>query len=186
MLIILVISVSNVKNSLIGWTGARLAQLLQEAALVAVRKGHKAILQPDLDEAVDRLTIGPKRVAIELGYQGQCHRATTEVGTALISHLLRQLENANVESCDRISINPRGQVSFAAIFITLSIFFPQPEIYFLPICYLADLKMGHTSPCWLGPLELNCHDINIVWKSQGSFDCRCGPAIKIILLYFIP
>lgn len=101
-----------------------MAQLLQEAALVAVRKAHKAILQPDLDEAVDRLTVGPKRVAIELGHQGQCRRATTEVGTALISHLLRQLENANVESCDRISINPRGQVSFAAIFITLSLFFP--------------------------------------------------------------
>lgn len=104
-----------------------MAQLLQEAALVAVRKNHNAIMQPDLDEAVDRLTVGPKRVAIELGHQGQCRRATTEVGTALTSHLLRQLENANVESCDRISINPRGQVFFS-IFITFSIFFSHTNL----------------------------------------------------------
>lgn len=143
LLIIPVISVSNIKNSLIGWTGARLAQLLQEAALVAVRKAHKAILQSDLDEAVDRLTVGPKRVAIELGHQGQCRRATTEVGTALISHLLRQLENANVESCDRISINPRGQVCLTAIFITFIHFF----IDNLKFLSCADLEMGRTSPC---------------------------------------
>ncbi|KAL8154622.1 hypothetical protein AgCh_000106 [Apium graveolens] len=114
------VDLSTYAQNLPGWTGARLAQLLQEAALVAVRKSHKAILQPDLDEAVDRLTVGPKRVAIELGHQGQCRRATTEVGTALISHLLRQLENANVESCDRISINPRGQTLSQVVFNRLN------------------------------------------------------------------
>lgn len=93
-----------------GWTGAKLAQLLQEAALVAVRKGHDSILQSDIDDAVDRLTVGPKRVGIELGHQGQCRRATTEVGSAITSHLLRRVENAEIECCDRISINPRGQV----------------------------------------------------------------------------
>lgn len=87
-----------------------MAQLLQEAALVAVRKGHSAILQPDMDDAVNRLTVGPKRVGVDLGHQGQCRRATVEVGTALTSHLLRRFENAKVERCDRLSIHPRGQV----------------------------------------------------------------------------
>lgn len=87
-----------------------MAQLVQEAALVAVRKRHNSILQSDMDDAVDRLTVGPKRLGIELGYQGQCRRATTEVGVALTSHLLQQYENAKVECCDRISIVPRGQV----------------------------------------------------------------------------
>lgn len=95
-----------------GWTGARLAQLLQEAALVAARKGHEEVEQFDIDDAVDRLTVGPKRVGIELGNQGQCRRATSEVGTAITSHLLRRLEKAKVECCDRVSINPRGQVTF--------------------------------------------------------------------------
>ena len=89
-----------------------MAQLVQEAALVAVRKGHQSILQSDMDDAVDRLTVGPKRVGIELGHQGQCRRATTEVGVAMTSHLLRRYENAKVECCDRISIVPRGQVLF--------------------------------------------------------------------------
>ncbi|KAL4565415.1 hypothetical protein LXL04_029509 [Taraxacum kok-saghyz] len=103
-------------QNLPGWSGARLAQLLQEAALVAVRNKHDSILQSDVGEAVDRLTVGPKRLALDLGQQGQRHRATTEVGTALTSHLLRRLENADVEPCDRISIHPRGQTLSQVVF----------------------------------------------------------------------
>uniref|UniRef100_A0A5B7A7Y5 AAA+ ATPase domain-containing protein n=2 Tax=Davidia involucrata TaxID=16924 RepID=A0A5B7A7Y5_DAVIN len=110
------VDLSTYAQNLPGWTGAKLAQLLQEAALVAVRKGHNSILQSDVNDAVDRLTVGPKRVGIELGHQGQCHRATTEVGTAMTSHLLRQYENAKVERCDRISINPRGQTLSQVVF----------------------------------------------------------------------
>ncbi|XP_047309026.1 probable inactive ATP-dependent zinc metalloprotease FTSHI 1, chloroplastic [Impatiens glandulifera] len=72
-----------------------------------------------MDDVVDRLTMGPRKVRIELGHQGQCRRATTEVGTALIAHLLRQLENAKVESCDRISVNPRGQTLSQVVFSRL-------------------------------------------------------------------
>ncbi|CAA0812076.1 FtsH extracellular protease family [Striga hermonthica] len=96
-------------NNLPGWTGAKLAQLIQEAALVAVRRGHSAILQSDMDDAVVRLTVGPKLVGLNLGHQGQYRRATTLVGTALTSHLLIRVEGANVERCDRVSIHPRGQ-----------------------------------------------------------------------------
>lgn len=86
---------------------------------MAVRKRHNAILQEDMDDAVDRLTVGPKRDGIKLGHQGQCRRATTEVGTALTAHLLRRFENANIERCDRISIKPRGQVYTLAFWILL-------------------------------------------------------------------
>ncbi|KAK7251442.1 hypothetical protein RIF29_34641 [Crotalaria pallida] len=110
------VDLSRYAQNLPGWSGAKLAQLVQEAALVAVRKGHNSILQSDMDDAVDRLTIGPKRVGIDLGYQGQCRRATTEVGVALTSHLLRRYENANVEFCDRISIVPRGQTLSQVVF----------------------------------------------------------------------
>ncbi|PQM42903.1 putative inactive ATP-dependent zinc metalloprotease FTSHI 1 chloroplastic [Prunus yedoensis var. nudiflora] len=110
------VDLSSYAQNLPGWTGAKLAQLVQEAALVAVRKGHESIRQSDLDDAVDRLTVGPKRVGIELGHQGQCRRATTEVGVAITSHLLRQYENAEVECCDRISIIPRGQTLSQVVF----------------------------------------------------------------------
>ncbi|KAK7318091.1 hypothetical protein RJT34_02789 [Clitoria ternatea] len=110
------VDLSSYAQNLPGWTGARLAQLIQEAALVAVRKQHNSILQSDMDDAVDRLTVGPRRVGIELGYQGQCRRATTEVGVALTSHLLRRYEHAKVECCDRISIVPRGQTLSQLVF----------------------------------------------------------------------
>ncbi|ONI07480.1 hypothetical protein PRUPE_5G122500 [Prunus persica] len=110
------VDLSSYAQNLPGWTGAKLAQLVQEAALVAVRKGHESIRQSDLDDAVDRLTVGPKRVGIELGHQGQCRRSTTEVGVAITSHLLRQYENAEVECCDRISIIPRGQTLSQVVF----------------------------------------------------------------------
>ncbi|KAK0586954.1 hypothetical protein LWI29_015150 [Acer saccharum] len=110
------VDLSSYAKNLPGWSGAKLAQLVQEAALVAVRKGHDSILQSDMDDAVDRLTVGPKRVGLELGHQGQCRRATTEVGVAMTSHLLRRYENAKVEGCDRISIVPRGQTLSQVVF----------------------------------------------------------------------
>ncbi|XP_072951632.1 probable inactive ATP-dependent zinc metalloprotease FTSHI 1, chloroplastic [Typha angustifolia] len=110
------VDLSTYAQNLPGWTGAKLAQLVQESALVAVRKGHQSILQSDMDDAVDRLTVGPKRLGIELGHQGQCRRAVTEVGVAMTSHLLRRYENAKVEICERISIIPRGQTLSQIVF----------------------------------------------------------------------
>lgn len=103
-------------NNLPGWSGAQLAQLLQEAALVAVRHGHDSILQSDMNKAVDRLTIGPERKGIEQISPFLWRRATAEVGIALASHLLRRLENACVESCNRISIIPCGDTLSRTIF----------------------------------------------------------------------
>ncbi|KAK9094052.1 hypothetical protein Scep_025521 [Stephania cephalantha] len=126
------VDLSSYALNLPGWTGAKLAQLLQEAALVAVRRGHESILQSDMDDAVDRLTVGPKRVGIELGHQGQCRRATTEVGTAMTSHLLRKYESAKVEFCERISISPRGQTLSQIVFQRLDdeayMFERQPQL----------------------------------------------------------
>ncbi|XP_068665190.1 probable inactive ATP-dependent zinc metalloprotease FTSHI 1, chloroplastic [Aristolochia californica] len=110
------VDLSSYAQNLPGWTGAKLAQLLQEAALVAVRNSHQSIQQSDVDDAVDRLTVGPKKLGIELGHQGQCRRAATEVGTAFTSHLLRRHEDAKLEFCERISINPRGQTFSQIIF----------------------------------------------------------------------
>ncbi|KAI0516063.1 hypothetical protein KFK09_008735 [Dendrobium nobile] len=104
------------RAKVVGWTGAKLAQLMQEAALVAVRNKHESVIQSDMDEAVDRLTIGPKKVGHELGHQGQCRRAIAEVGVAITSHLLRRYENAKVEYCERISIIPRGQTLSQIVF----------------------------------------------------------------------
>ncbi|KAF6170531.1 hypothetical protein GIB67_031939 [Kingdonia uniflora] len=95
------VDLSTYAQNLPGWTGPKLAQLLQESALVAVRRGHESIFQSDMDDAVDRLI---------------CRRATTEVGTAMTSHLLRRYENADVELSERNSIIPRGQTLSQIVF----------------------------------------------------------------------
>lgn len=110
------VDLSSYASNLPGWSGAKLAQLVQEAALVAVRKTHSSILQSDMDDAVDRLTVGPTRIGLELGHEGQCRRATTEVGVAITSHLLLRYEDAKIERCDRISIIPRGQTPSQVVF----------------------------------------------------------------------
>jgi ATP-dependent Zn protease len=94
----------------IGWSGAELAQLLQEGAMMAVRNGHSQIVQRDLELAVDRITIGPKRSGVGSGLAVHRRMATLEVGFALTSHLLRRLEGAKLEYCERVSIIPRGEV----------------------------------------------------------------------------
>src|SRR5204863_8191500 len=44
-----------------GFTGADLANLMNEAALLAARRGFKEIGMPNLDEAIDRVIAGPER-----------------------------------------------------------------------------------------------------------------------------
>ncbi|KAJ3701842.1 hypothetical protein LUZ61_005547 [Rhynchospora tenuis] len=113
------VDLSPYAKNLRGWSGAKLEQLIQESALVAVRKGHDSILQSDIDDAVDRLTIGPIRKGLQLSHQGQCRRAVTEVGVAITSHLLRRYEDAKVEFCERISIIPRGTSLSQIVFLHL-------------------------------------------------------------------
>ncbi|CAI9772646.1 unnamed protein product [Fraxinus pennsylvanica] len=120
------VDLSRYANNLQGWSGAKLAQLLKEAALIAGRKKHiegeekhNTILTEDMDDAVDRLRIGPKRVGMNLGEQGQTRRAAKEVGVALTAHLLRRLENAKVARCDRASIIPRGKTKSRVLFHSL-------------------------------------------------------------------
>jgi ATP-dependent Zn protease len=99
-----------------GWSGAELAQLLQEAALVAVRHGGTVINRLDMDRALDRLTMGSERIGLQRRLPVHRRMATHETGLALTSHLLRRLEDAETEFCDRVSIVPRGETLARTIF----------------------------------------------------------------------
>lgn len=114
-----------VAKNLPGWSGAELAQLLQEGAMMAVRNGHDKILQRDLDLAIDRITVGPKRLGVGRGLAVHRRMATLEVGLAMTSHLLRRLEGAKIEYCERISIVPRGETLSRTVFERL-----EDEAYF--------------------------------------------------------
>ena len=95
-----------------GFTGADLANLVNEAALLAARHGKKTIEQEDLEEGIMRVIAGPEKKARLLSEKEQRITAYHEMGHALVGHFL---ENTN--PIHKITIVSRGQ----ALGLTISL-----------------------------------------------------------------
>jgi len=95
-----------------GFTGADLANLVNEAALLAARHGQKTIEQDDLEEGIMRVIAGPEKKARLLSEKEQRITAYHEMGHALVGHFL---ENTN--PIHKITIVSRGQ----ALGLTISL-----------------------------------------------------------------
>ena len=87
-----------------GFTGADLANLMNEAALLTARKGLKLIGLPQLEEASERVMAGPERKTRVLSDRERRVIAYHEGGHALVSHAL-----PNSDPVHKISIIPRGR-----------------------------------------------------------------------------
>ena len=85
-----------------GLTGADLANVVNEAALLAVRAGHAAIGEPELTEAVDRLVGGTRRRGQALNLPARRRVAVHEGGHALVAASLG-------EEIHRVSTVARGR-----------------------------------------------------------------------------
>ena len=85
-----------------GASGAELANIVNEAALGAVRHGRKAVTQADLQEAVDTILAGAQKKNAILSDKEKCLVAYHEVGHALVAAL--QSHSAPVQ---KITIVPR-------------------------------------------------------------------------------
>jgi cell division protease FtsH len=87
-----------------GFTGADLANLMNEATLLAARKGRDMVSNRDLDEAVDRVVAGPERKSRIISEKEKLVIAYHEGGHALVSHAL-----PNADPVHKVSIIPRGR-----------------------------------------------------------------------------
>jgi cell division protease FtsH len=87
-----------------GFTGADLRNLVNEAALLAARRGKKTIEQDELEEGIMRVLAGPEKKARLLSEQERKITAYHEMGHALVGHYL---ENTN--PVHKITIVSRGQ-----------------------------------------------------------------------------
>ncbi len=85
-----------------GASGAELANIVNEAALGAVRNGRSRVTQPDLQEAVDTILAGAQKKNAILSEKEKCIVAYHEVGHALVAAL--QSHSAPVQ---KITIVPR-------------------------------------------------------------------------------
>ena len=83
------VDLNDVARTTPGMSGADLANLLNEAALGAVRRGSNEIFPRDLDSARDRVVLGVERPSLVLSEEERTITATHEAGHAVLAVLLR-------------------------------------------------------------------------------------------------
>jgi cell division protease FtsH len=87
-----------------GFSGAELANLVNEAALLSVREGYSEIDQPTLEEAIDRVVAGPAKKTHVLTGEERWRIAVHESGHAVATRSIGQ-----VVSAQKLSIVARGR-----------------------------------------------------------------------------
>jgi cell division protease FtsH len=87
-----------------GFTGADLANVINEAALLAARWNKKAIGSKEVEEAIDRVMAGPERKSRVMSDREKRIIAYHEGGHALVAHIL-----PNTDPVHKISVIARGQ-----------------------------------------------------------------------------
>jgi cell division protease FtsH len=86
-----------------GFTGADLANVLNEAALLTARENAKVITNKSLDESIDRVMAGPQRKSRLMSEEERRITAYHEGGHALVAHAL-----PHTDPVHKITIMPRG------------------------------------------------------------------------------
>ena len=109
----------NIAQRTPGFSGAELENVLNEAALLAVRENHKVISMADIDEAVDRVMGGPAKKSRKYTEKERRLVAYHEAGHAVIG---LTLEDAN--KVQKVTIIPRGQAG------GYNLMTPKEETYF--------------------------------------------------------
>ncbi|MEX0755395.1 MAG: ATP-dependent zinc metalloprotease FtsH [Actinomycetota bacterium] len=87
-----------------GFTGADLANVINEAALLAARRNKKTITNDEVDEAIDRVMAGPEKKTRVMSEHEKKVIAYHELGHAVVAHAL-----PNTDEVHKISVIPRGR-----------------------------------------------------------------------------
>jgi len=111
-----------------GFAGADLANVVNEAALLAARRDHSAVLRTDFEEAIERVVAGLEKKNRRLSEREKEIVAHHEAGHAVVGWLL-----PNTEPVHKISIIPRG---LAALGYTMSL--PLEDRYLMSLDELRD------------------------------------------------
>ena len=98
------IDLDNLAGQTPGFTGADLANLVNEAALLAARDNKREITQHELEEGIMRVIAGPEKKTRVMGEKERLVTAYHEMGHAMVAHFLE-----NTDPVHKISIISRGQ-----------------------------------------------------------------------------
>ncbi len=97
------VDLAEVARSTVGFTGADLANLLNEAALLAARRSKSLIGKDDIDDAYLRIITGPQKKSRKMKEKELKNTAYHEAGHAIIAHKLSYMDPVQL-----ISIIPSG------------------------------------------------------------------------------
>ncbi|MGC8893703.1 MAG: ATP-dependent zinc metalloprotease FtsH [candidate division WOR-3 bacterium] len=108
-----------------GFTGADLANMVNEAALLAARNGRDSVTAQDFEEARDKVMVGATKRSIVLLPQEKEHIAFHEAGHAIVSAL-----TPGSDPVHKVSVIPRG----LALGVTMQL--PEEDRHLYPKSYL--------------------------------------------------
>ena len=97
------INLKSIAEDTAGFTGAELANILNEAAIIATVKKHEKIKQEDLEEAIKKVTVGLQKTSRVISEKDKRLTAYHEAGHAIVSKFLETSDDVK-----EISIVPRG------------------------------------------------------------------------------
>jgi len=100
------VSLKKVAERTPGFSGADLANLMNEAAILAARRNKDKIYETEVLESIDRVLLGPERKSHILSEKEKKVVAYHEAGHALIAHFL-----PNCDPVQKVSILARGQAA---------------------------------------------------------------------------
>lgn len=125
------INLNDIAQRIPGFSGADIENLLNEAALLAARNNRKVITTPDIDEAIDRVMMGPAKKSKKYTEHEKKLVAFHEAGHAVIG---LKLKNASV--VQKVTIIPRGQAG------GYNLMMPKEETYFSTKTELTESIVG--------------------------------------------
>jgi len=97
------VNLKDVAKDCIGFSGADLENVKNEAALLATRRGKKSVERVDFSDAIDKNTMGPERKTTKLSKKERKTTAYHEAGHTLVAHL-----TPGADPVYKVTIIPRG------------------------------------------------------------------------------
>ena len=101
-----------IANSTVGFVGADLENLLNEAALLAARRGKKAITMEEIEEATRKVVIGTEKKSHKMSEKEKRMTAFHEAGHAVASYYLETQDPVH-----EVSIVPRGMAGGYTLYV---------------------------------------------------------------------
>ncbi len=157
-----------------GFTGADLANLVNEAALLAARKERRTVNMEDFEDAKDKVMMGVERRSMVITEKEKKNTAYHEAGHALVAYLLPETDPLH-----KVTIIPRGR----ALGVTMQL--PEDEKHTYPKDYLINrlaIMMGGrvAEEICLGQITTGAgNDIEVATETARKMVCEWGMSEKM-------